>query len=52
MDKSDLRKDFLDFVAYVEQTASIHDEHCHAVDHKKASTYSTKNTSKVSDAGG
>jgi hypothetical protein len=35
MDKSDLKKDFLEFVAYLEKMDIINDEHCHAVEHKK-----------------
>jgi hypothetical protein len=32
MDKSDLKKDFLEFVAYLENMGIIFDEHCHVVD--------------------
>jgi hypothetical protein len=32
MDKSELKKDFLDFVTYLEEVAIIHDEHCHVVE--------------------
>jgi hypothetical protein len=35
MDKSDLRKDFLEFIASPEKMAIIHDEHCHVVTNKK-----------------
>jgi hypothetical protein len=34
MDKSDLNKDFLEFVAYFKKMAIIHDEHCHVVEQK------------------
>jgi hypothetical protein len=29
-----LKKELLEFVEYREKTATIHDEHCHVVDHK------------------
>jgi hypothetical protein len=32
MDKSELKKDFLEFVKYLEEMAIIHDEHCHVVE--------------------
>jgi hypothetical protein len=35
MDKSELKKDFLEFVKYLEEMAIIHDEHCHVVEQKK-----------------
>jgi hypothetical protein len=35
MDKSELKKSFLEFVTYLEKMAIIHDEHCHVVEHKK-----------------
>jgi hypothetical protein len=35
MDKSELKKDFLEFVTYLEEMDIIHDEHCHVVEHKK-----------------
>jgi hypothetical protein len=50
--KSDLKKDFLEFVAYLEKMAIIYDAHYHVVDHKKTSDFDTKNTGKGSDAGG
>jgi hypothetical protein len=31
MNKSELKKDFLEFVKYLEEMAIIHDEHCHVV---------------------
>jgi hypothetical protein len=61
MDKFDLKKNFLEFVAYLEKMAIIHDEHCHVVQHKEtvdsgyfcqcSSCQSMKNTGKSSDAG-
>jgi hypothetical protein len=35
MDKSEIKKDFLEFVKYLEEMAIIHDEHCHVVEHRK-----------------
>jgi hypothetical protein len=35
---SDLKKDFLEFVAYLEKMAIIHDEHCHAAEHTRLAT--------------
>jgi ribosomal protein S17E len=29
MDQSEVKKDFLEFVKYLEEMAVIHDEHCH-----------------------
>jgi uncharacterized membrane protein YgcG len=52
MDKSDLKEDFLVFVAYLEKMAIIHDEHCHVVNHKKTRDAVTKNTGKYSETGG
>jgi hypothetical protein len=52
MDKSDLKKDFLEFVAYLEKMAIIYDELCHVPDHKKMGDSGMKNTSKGSEAGG
>jgi hypothetical protein len=53
MDKSDLKKDFLEFVTYpdLEKMAIIHDEHYHLVEHKKNGDSGMKNTGKCSDAG-
>jgi hypothetical protein len=51
MDKSNLKKDFPGFVAYLEKRAIIHDEHCHVVEHKKTGDSGMKNTGKSSDAG-
>jgi hypothetical protein len=35
MEKSELKKGFLEFFGYLNTMAIIHDEHCHVVDHKK-----------------
>jgi hypothetical protein len=35
MDKSNLKGDFLEFVAYLEKMAIIHDKHCHTAEHEK-----------------
>jgi hypothetical protein len=51
MDKSELKKDFLEFVKYLEDMAIIHDEHCHAVEHKKTGDSGRKNNGKGNDAG-
>jgi hypothetical protein len=47
MDKSDLKKIFLEFVDYREKMAIILDEHCQVLDHKKAEDSGTKNTEKA-----
>jgi hypothetical protein len=51
MDKSELKKDFFEFVKYLEEMAIIHDEHCHVVEHKKTGDSGTKNNGKGNDAG-
>jgi hypothetical protein len=51
MDKSELKKDFLEFVTYLEEMAIIHDEHCHVVEQKKTGDSGTKNNGKDNDAG-
>jgi hypothetical protein len=51
MDKSEIKKDFLEFVKYLEEMAIIHDEHCHVVEHKKAGDSGTKNNGNDNDAG-
>jgi hypothetical protein len=51
MDKSELKKDFLEFVGYLKTMAGIHDEHCHVVEHKKTDGSGMKNNGKSSDAG-
>jgi hypothetical protein len=48
MDKSDLKKDFLEFVVYLEKMAIIHDEHCRVEEHKKTGDSGMKNTGKSS----
>jgi hypothetical protein len=51
MDKSGFKKDCLEFVKYLEEMATIHDEHCHVVEQKKTGDSGTKNNGKSSDAG-
>jgi hypothetical protein len=51
MNRSELKKDFLEFVTYLEQMAIKHDEHCHVVEHKTTGDSGMKNTGKSSDAG-
>jgi hypothetical protein len=51
MDKSELKKDFLEFVAYLKKMAIIHDEHSHVVEHKKTGDSGIKNTGKRSGPG-
>jgi hypothetical protein len=51
MDKSELKKDFLEFVKYLEDMAIIHDEHCHVVEQKQTGDSGTKNNGKGNDAG-
>jgi hypothetical protein len=51
MDKSELKSDFLEFVAYLENMAIIHDEHYHVLEHKKTGDSGMKNIGKSSDAG-
>jgi hypothetical protein len=38
MDKSELKKDFLEFVSYLKKMAIIHDEHCHVVEIRRLAT--------------
>jgi hypothetical protein len=52
MDKLSLMKDFLEFVAFLEKMAILHDEHCHVVDHKKAGDSGTNNMAKIPNVGG
>jgi hypothetical protein len=53
MCKSDLKKYFLYFIAYLEIIAIIYDDLCHAIDHKKTGgSGSTRTTSKSGDASG
>jgi hypothetical protein len=51
MDKSELKKNFSEFVAYLKKMAVIHDEHCHVVEHKKTGDFGINITGKSSDAG-
>jgi hypothetical protein len=51
MDKSELKKDFLEFVKYLEEMAIIHDENCHVVEHKKTGDSGMMNTEVGSEAG-
>jgi uncharacterized membrane protein YgcG len=51
MDKSELKKDVLEFVKYLEEVAIIHDEHCHVVEQKKTGDSGMKNAGRSSDAG-
>jgi hypothetical protein len=51
MNKSELKKDFLEFVKYLEEMAIIHDEHCHVVEHKKTGDSGIKNNGKGNDDG-
>jgi hypothetical protein len=51
MDKSELTKDFLEFVGYLKKVAIIHDEHCHVVELDKTGDSGMKKTGKSSDAG-
>jgi hypothetical protein len=50
-DKSKVKKDFLEFVSYLKNTAITHDEHFHVVQHKKTGDSGMKNNGKSSDAG-
>jgi hypothetical protein len=49
MDKSELKKDFLEFAGYLKTMAIIHDEHCHVVEHKKTGDSGMKNNGKSSE---
>jgi hypothetical protein len=51
MDKSELKKEFLEFVGYLKKMATIHDENCHVMEHKKTGNSGMKNNGKRSDAG-
>jgi hypothetical protein len=51
MDKSELKKDFLEFVKYLEDMAIIHDEHCHVVEQKNTGDAGMKNNGKGNEAG-
>jgi hypothetical protein len=51
MDKSELKKDFLEFVSFLKEMAIIHDAHCHVVEHKKTANSGMKITGKSRDSG-
>jgi hypothetical protein len=51
MDKSELKKEFLEFVKYLREMAIIHDEHCHVVQQKKTGDSGMRNNGKGNDAG-
>jgi hypothetical protein len=51
MVKSELKKDFLEFVKYLEKIAIIHEQHCHVVEHKKTGDSGMKNNGKGNHAG-
>jgi hypothetical protein len=51
MDKSELKKDFLEFVKYLEEMSIIYDEHCHVVEHKKTGDSGMRNNGQGNDAG-
>jgi hypothetical protein len=50
MDKSELKKDFLEFDKYLEEMAIIHDEHCHVVEHKNTGDSGMRNNGKGNDS--
>jgi hypothetical protein len=43
MDKSELKKNFLEFVGYLKKIDIIHDKHCHVVERKKIGDSGMKN---------
>jgi hypothetical protein len=49
MDKSELKRDFLEFVKYLEEIAIIHEEHCHVVEHMNTGDSGMKYTGESSD---
>jgi hypothetical protein len=51
MDKSENKKDFLEFAGYLKKMAIIYDEHFHVVEHKKTGDSGILNTGKSRDAG-
>jgi hypothetical protein len=51
IDKSELKKIFLEFVKYLEEMAIVHDEHCRVEEQKKTGDSGTKNNGQISDAG-
>jgi hypothetical protein len=52
MNKSELTKDFVEFVACLEKMDVIKRWHCHVVDDKKTGVSSTKNMGRNTDVGG
>jgi hypothetical protein len=51
MDRSERKKEFLEFVSCLKKMTIIHDKHCHVVEHKKTGDSGMKKTGKSSDAG-
>jgi hypothetical protein len=51
IDKSELKKDFLEFVGYRKKMDIIHDEHCHVAEHKNTGDLGMKDTGKSRDDG-
>jgi hypothetical protein len=51
MGKSELKKDFLEFVTYLKKMAIRHGEKCHIVEHKMTGDSGVRNTGKCSNAG-
>jgi hypothetical protein len=51
MNKSKLKKGFLEFVGYLKQMAIMHDDHCQVVKLKNIGDSGMKNDGKTSDAG-
>jgi hypothetical protein len=51
MNKSELKKDFLESVGYPKKMTIIHGEHCHVMEHKNTGDSGMKNNGKGSDAG-
>jgi hypothetical protein len=51
MDKSELKKDFLEFVKYLEEMTIIHDEHCHVVEQTKTGVSGMKKNGRGNDDG-
>jgi hypothetical protein len=51
MDKSELKKDFLEFVGCLKKMAIIHDDNCLVVENKKTGDSGMKNNGKGNDAG-
>jgi hypothetical protein len=48
---SELKKDFVEFIAHLKKMAIIHDEHCHVVEHKATGDSEMKNTESIKGAG-